>query len=136
MVHDEFSHLLSADTFVRGRLTNPKHDLWEYFETFHVLVRPTYSSKYPPGQGLLLAAGRLVYGHPFAAVALSTVACAVSIAWMIRAWAPWPWATLGGCLVATHQTVVFDWGLSYMGGSLAAIGGALFVRSWATAAPK
>ncbi|MEO8910198.1 MAG: hypothetical protein ABI408_08225 [Gemmatimonadaceae bacterium] len=57
IVHDEASYLLQAETFARGRWVMPSPPLPSFFEQFHVFVTPTFSSKYPPGHGILLVPG-------------------------------------------------------------------------------
>ncbi len=124
-VDDEFSYLLEADTFAHGRLANPPHAMWEHFETFHVLQQPTYASKYPPGQGLMLALGKMI-AHPIFGVWLGAALACAAITWMLLAWTRPRWALLGGLLAAVHPEVLM-WSQRYWGGCLALAGGALAI---------
>ena len=84
-IYDEFGHLLAADTLRHWRLANPSHPLHQFFETFFVLQQPAYCFIYPLGQGMALALGRAIFGHPWAGVLLSTAALCSLRYWMLRA---------------------------------------------------
>jgi len=127
-VHDEFSYLLASDTFAHGRLTNTTPLFWQHYETFHVLMHPSYMSKYPPGQGLFLAIGQVLW-HPILGVWLGVVLASLAFYGMLRVWFAYrsrSWAFIGGTLFGLHPVVIY-WGHMYWGGCVAALGGMLLL---------
>ena len=126
LVHDEFSYLLMSDTFVHGHVANPSPPLSEFFDTFHVLVRPVYASKYFPMQGTFLAIGERLTGHPAVGIWLSSALACAAATWMLQAWLGNAWGLLGGFLMVVQYGIFSYWSQSYWGGMVAALGGALF----------
>jgi hypothetical protein len=122
---DDFSYWLLADTLRHFRLANPAHPLRQFFETVFVLQEPSYSSIFPLGQGLALAVGWLIFGHPWAGVLLSTAALCALTYWALRAWTTPGWAVVGGLLAVMQFGVLSYWVNTYWGGAVSGIAGCL-----------
>jgi hypothetical protein len=129
-VPDDFSFLLASDTFVHGRLTNPTPAMWKHFESIHITMQPTYQSMYFPGQGLLLAAGQLLFHQPWLGeLAVDGLMCA-GIVWMLQGWLPPRWALLGGVIAVLRLGLFSLWINTYHAAALpSALGGALVLGS-------
>jgi hypothetical protein len=125
IIHDEYSYLLGADTFARGRLTNPPPNFPQFFESPHILVTPSYQSKYPPAQALMLAVGQKLFGHPIWGVWLTCSVFAGSLVWMLQAWTSRQWAFAATLVTIVTLGTATYWAQSYWGGMLGAAGGAL-----------
>jgi hypothetical protein len=129
-IPDDFSFLFAANTFALGRLTNPTPKLWTHFETIHITMQPTWVSMYFPAQGLVLAAGKVLFGQPWYGQLIASAFMSAAICWMLQAWMPSGWALLGGSLAVLRLGVFSYWINSYSGGGLiAATGGALVLGS-------
>ena len=125
---NDFSFLLASNTFASGRLTNPTPAMWVHFETFHVTMKPTYMSMYFPAQGLVLAAGKVLFGQPWYGLLCASALMCAAICWMLQAWLPPTWALLGGLLAILRLGLFSYWINTYhSGGSIAALGGALLL---------
>jgi hypothetical protein len=126
---DDYGYLLLADTLRHFRLANSMHPMHRFFETVFVLQEPTYSSIYSAGQGLVLAVGWLLFGHPWAGVLLGAGAfCALSY-WMLRAWTTPGWALVGGLMAVCVFGPLNEWMNIYWGGAVTAAAGCLVFGS-------
>ena len=124
-IHDEYAYLLQSQIFASGALSYPPLPFPKQFESIYVFATPTYNAEYQPAQGMCLAVGRLLFGHPWAGVLITAgLFCAIAY-WALLAWLPARWAFGGGLLIVVEIGVLSYWTNSYWGGWVPGIGGAL-----------
>jgi len=122
---DDFSYLLLADTLRHFRLANPVHPMHRFFEALFVLQEPSYASIYPPGQGIVLALGRAIFGHPWAGVLIPVAAFCGLCYWMLRGWTTPVWSLTGALLAGIEFGPLNQWTNTYWGGGVSATAGCL-----------
>lgn len=126
-IHDEFSHLLLADTLAHGRLTNPTPPMWQHFESIHIIQKPTYNSMYPPGVASFLALGQVVFDEPWAGVVIASGLMFAAMCWALQGWLPPAWAFFGTLVAILKFGVLSIWMNSYLTGAVAGLGGTLLI---------
>jgi len=130
-VPDDFSFLLAADTFAHGRLANPTPALWQHFESIQIDMLPTYGSMYFPAEGLVLAAGKVLFGSEWAGQLIVSALMCAALCWMLQVWLPPTWALLGGFIAVMRLGLFSYWINTYTGaGMIGALGGALVLGAF------
>lgn len=130
-MHDEFSYILGAQTLAAGRLTNPTPAFWQHFESYHINMVPTYQSMYPPAPSLIYALGIVFGQNPWWGVWLSTGLMCAAICWALQPIIRPRYALLAGIFCALKYGVFTVNSDSFLGGSVAALGGALTLGAFA-----
>lgn len=78
-IHDECSYTIQAKMLAGGHLWLPRHELGDFFETFHFLTQPVYGSIYFPGTALMNVPGVWLRQSPwFMPLFLGALAIAMS----------------------------------------------------------
>jgi hypothetical protein len=82
--HDEFMHLLQMRMMAEGSLWLPSHPLADFFEAFHIFVKPVYASMYFPGASLFYLPSVWLNLDPWLMPLLATSAAVGMTYWVVR----------------------------------------------------
>jgi len=107
VIHDEASYLLQAETFAKGRWAMPRPPIPAFFEQIHVLVTPTYASKYWPGHGILLVPGIWLGAPGLVPLLLNGAAAALLFVLVRKVANGWVAALTLVLWIPLHSTMLF-----------------------------
>lgn len=82
VIHDEHVYLIQTRMAAIGRLWMPKHELGDFFDSFHMIIDGVYAGKYGPGTAMLCAPA-VWLGWPPAMACLGMTAAAVALLYLI-----------------------------------------------------
>ena len=123
--NDESAYLLQARIFASGHVVAPSPPLPEFFQQYHVFVKPVLAAKYPPGHSLLLTAG-VWLGTPGLVPALLVGLSAAILCTLTRRLTDSATAALA-VVLATTSDIALRFDASYFSEITTA---ALFVIGW------
>jgi hypothetical protein len=61
MLHDEYCYLIQSKMLAGGHFWLAKHELSDFFDTFHLITDRVYASKYGPGTAMFYAPAALLH---------------------------------------------------------------------------
>ena len=131
LLHDEHSYLLQAQHLARLRLWMPQHPLADFFESFHILVKPVYSSIYWPGTALMNVPA-IWFNLPVWVIPALLYGAVLGVTYLIVTESAGGAAGVVAVLIAGSQSHLVAFAIGVMAQMPAAVLGAAMLWAWWT----
>jgi hypothetical protein len=82
VLHDEYCYQIQTRMLTHGRLWMPKHELSEFFDSFHLITDKVFAVKYTPGTAMVNAPA-VAAGLPFWVTPLLLSAASVGLLYLV-----------------------------------------------------
>lgn len=122
----EAANRFAAESLARGRLGVEPPGPAAFFETRELLADPRLVSRRPIAPAAWLATG-FAFGAPLLGAWLGVGAVAAAVAWTVRGFTAARWAWVAGLGTLTLISFHHPWAQTFAGGTVPAIGGALWL---------